>query len=93
MARNGEKEESMPLDPDSQIKRKILRLLQDRGGTWGHQEWRQIDSGPVRLDQHMAELVREGWVHDDEVGQHFGLTESGKKKLASMEESASETIN
>lgn len=77
----------MPLDPDSQIKRKILRLLQDRGGTWSHQEWRQIDSGPFRLDQHMAELVREGSVQDDEAGQHYRLTESGRNKLASLEES------
>ena len=82
----------MPLDLDGQIKRKILRLLQDRGGVWSHEEWNQIDSGSIQLDQHMAELVRQGCVHDDESAAHYRLTESGKRRLASLEESSGESI-
>lgn len=75
----------MPLDEDSLIQRKILRLMQAKGGLWSGEEFTRVEAGAVDLARHMAILVQQGDVEHDPVGHAYRLTARGVEHLNELE--------
>ena len=75
----------MPLDEDSLIQRKILRLMQTKGGSWSGEEFAQIEACPLDLARHMAALVERGDVEHDPVRHCYLLTARGVDHLSELE--------
>jgi hypothetical protein len=56
----------MPLDQAGQIRMKLLRFLRDRKGMMGEEETILIDSGVIRLEPCLRQLLAQGHIRRDE---------------------------
>ncbi|CAI4029908.1 hypothetical protein DNFV4_00328 [Nitrospira tepida] len=77
----------MPFDEETEIQRKILRLLRAKGGLWSEEEFTHIEAGPLDLARHMAILVERGHVEHDPVRHCYLLTARGVDRLNELEAS------
>ena len=77
----------MPLEMNDQIRVKILKLLDDRGGVISKEEWRHIEAGSIELDRHLAELIVQGCIWHDRESHTYLLTETGGAELSRLEDS------
>ena len=72
------------MDIHLQIKRKLLKSLQDRAGCWTEDEFKHIDSGTLSLEPYLSELVQHGYVYHDRSEQKYILTDGGGRHLAEL---------
>lgn len=83
----------MPLDPDSQRRKKILTFLRDRDGSCSEKEWKEFDlshgpQGP-HLDTDMQiVLIPQGYVRFDQATRRYTLTPEGESELTLLEEAS-----
>ena len=75
----------MSLDPSSERRMKILKFLQDRGGSCTREEWTRFDSGTIHLDIDMQDLIRSGYASHDAATDKYILNEDGKRELAFLQ--------
>jgi hypothetical protein len=76
----------MPLDQDGRIKLKLLRFLRDRNGMMGEEETILIDSGVIRLDPYLRQLLAQGHIRRDEEARVYRLTGTGRDELARLQQ-------
>ena len=77
----------MPLETNDQIRMKILKLLDDRGGSISKEEWRHIEAGSIELDRYLAELIVQGCIWHDPGDRIYTLTDTGRNELARLQDS------
>jgi predicted transcriptional regulator len=77
----------MPLEANHQIRKRILKLLLDRGGSISKEEWRHIEAGSIELDRHLAELIVQGCIRHDQEARIYSLTDTGRNELAHLRDS------
>jgi hypothetical protein len=68
------------------IRMKILKLLNDRGGSISKEEWRHIEAGCIELDRYLAELIVQGCISHDRESHTYLLTETGRAELARLQD-------
>ncbi|GKS59542.1 hypothetical protein YTPLAS18_30690 [Nitrospira sp.] len=72
------------MDVHLQIKRKLLKILQDRAGCWTESEFKAIDAGTLPLEPYLMELVQHGYVYHDRYERKYILTDVGGRHLAEL---------
>ena len=77
----------MPLEMANQIRMKILKLLNERGGSISKEEWRHIEAGSIELDRYLAELIVQGCIRHDPEDRIYTLTDTGRNELARLQDS------
>lgn len=75
----------MPLEMNDQIRVKILKLLDDRGGVISKEEWRHIEAGSIEIDRYLAELIVQGCIRHDQETRNYSLTDTGRHELARLQ--------
>ncbi|MGE3154706.1 MAG: hypothetical protein AB7G48_19240 [Nitrospiraceae bacterium] len=76
----------MPLDQEGRIRMRLLRFLRDRHGTMGEEETILIDSGIIRLDPYLRQLLAEGHIRRDEKAKVYRVTETGRDELTRLQQ-------
>ncbi|CAI4033488.1 hypothetical protein DNFV4_03924 [Nitrospira tepida] len=76
----------MPLDQAGQIRMKLLRFLHDRNGLISEDETILIDSGVIRLEPYLRQLLAQGHIRRDEEARVYRLTETGRDELARLQQ-------
>lgn len=72
------------MDVHLQIRRKLLKILQDRAGCWTEHDFKAIDSGTLPLEPYLMELVQQGYVYHDQYAKKYILTDLGGRHLAEL---------
>ena len=81
----------MSLDQDGRIRMKLLRFLRDRNGMMGEEETILIDSGVIRLDPYLRQLLAQGHIRRDEEARVYRLTQTGRDELARLQRADEDT--
>lgn len=74
------------MDQDGRIRMKLLRFLRDRNGMMGEEETILIDSGVIRLDPYLRQLLAQGHIRRDEEAKVYRLTETGRDELVRLQQ-------
>jgi hypothetical protein len=70
---------------------KLLRFLRDRNGMMGEEETILIDSGVIRLDPYLRQLLAQGHIRRDEEARVYRLTQTGRDELARLQRADEDT--
>lgn len=81
----------MSLDQDGRIRMKLLRFLRDRNGMMGEEETILIDSGVIRLDPYLRQLLAQGHIRRDEEARVYRLTQTGRDELTRLQRADEDT--
>ncbi|MEX5213333.1 MAG: hypothetical protein NW703_04120 [Nitrospiraceae bacterium] len=65
---------------------RLLRFLRDRHGTMGEEETILIDSGIIRLDPYIRQLLAQGYIRRDEKAKVYRVTETGRDELTRLQQ-------
>ncbi len=81
----------MRLAPDDAIRLKLLKHLHDRHGTMSEEDTMLMDSGVIRLDRYIGQLLAQGHICRDDARGVYCLTDAGRSELASLEQRGAPT--
>ncbi|GKS60233.1 hypothetical protein YTPLAS18_37600 [Nitrospira sp.] len=74
----------MPLTPEEWVRLRLLQFMVRRGGTLSEDETVLMDSGILRLDQHLGKLLALGYIQRDAGSGHYSVTEAGRMEHARL---------
>lgn len=74
----------MPLTSEDLVRLRLLQLMLRRGGTLSEDETVLMDSGILRLDQHLGQLLARGHVQRDAGTGNFTVTDAGRLEHARL---------
>ena len=74
----------MPLTSEDWIRLRLLQFVVDRGGTLNEEETVLMDSGILRLDQHLGMLLAQGHVQRGAEGGTYQVTQEGRAELSRL---------
>lgn len=78
------------LERGRHIIRTLLRRLQDGGGDWQEGNGEDLASGREAIAPYLAALLNLGYVHAEDDGRHYRLTEAGRQRLTLLDATSGE---